>query len=78
MPGKKTVSANFAELGVECKVKTCRVALKKQAPGQSQLGDERWNTRWNIQPKKFAVYYQSKRYCPVQVVRQGGGQCISP
>ena len=23
-------------------------------------------------------YYQSKRYCPVSVVLQGGGQCISP
>jgi len=26
----------------------------------------------------FLRYYQSKRYCPVLVVPQGGGQCISP
>jgi len=29
---KKTVSANFAEYSVECKVKTCRVALKNRPP----------------------------------------------
>jgi len=29
-PGKKTVSANFAEYSVECKVKTCREALKNR------------------------------------------------
>jgi len=26
----------------------------------------------------YDQYYQSKRYCPVVVVQQGGGQCISP
>ena len=26
----------------------------------------------------LAMHYQSRRYCPVLVVQQGGGQCISP
>ena len=26
----------------------------------------------------YLRYYQSKIHCPVLVVRQGGGQCISP
>jgi len=55
-PCEKTVSANFAEYSVECKVKTCRVALKNRP--QARLPLQRRSKELEGRERKGIPLYQ--------------------
>jgi len=56
--------------------KIYRLVIWKQLKNNSISMKTESNQQMNIDNGKYK-YYESKRYCPVQVGQEGGGQCIS-